>query len=69
VIGLGQEISEPADRQLTVVETLLQTMRAQMAVQDVCQAQLGGYADNHWNVINPFMLDRKFVCHAPQHSR
>jgi len=37
MVGLGEDVGEPADGELAVVQTLLRTVCAEMAVEQVCQ--------------------------------
>ena len=64
MIGLGQDVTQPADGELSVVKTLLQAVRAEMAVEQVCQPQVVGDADDQRYVVHAFMLDGKYFCNS-----
>ena len=65
MVGLGENVGEPADGELAVVETLLRTVRAEMAVEQVSQLQAIGYANDQRDIVHAFVLDGKDLCHAP----
>jgi len=56
VVGLGEDESEPGGRQGAVGEPLVKVVAAQMAVEDVREAELLQDTEEQGDVIDAFVL-------------
>ena len=66
VIGLRQDVGQPAHGQLPIVQPLLQTVCPHMVVKDLSHMELVGQANDQGNIVDSFVSENKCLCHGAQ---
>ena len=66
MIGLGEEVSDPADEEVAVGETLMEGMVAEVAVEDGSEVQLPQDAQQQRHIVDPFVLQDKRLWFHPR---
>src|SRR5262249_24940781 len=66
VIGLRQDVGQPAHGQLPIVQPLLQTVCPHMVLEHLGQMELVGQANDQGNIVYTFMSENECLCHGGQ---
>jgi hypothetical protein len=66
VIGLRQDVGQPAYGQLPIVQSLRQTVCPHMVVEPLGHVQLVGQANDQGNIVYTFVSENECLCHGAQ---
>jgi hypothetical protein len=56
VIGLGEDVSDPAQREVPLGQALMQMMLPQVAVKDLGDLQASHHPQQQRDVVDPFLF-------------